>query len=1060
MKRSLLTLTIISAFLALYLIGCGGGDGVSTITPNMQSSEGTLEITVPWPEVGADLSASLIQPTVAKITADLKTSTDPNATIVKSITIDKNVKTGTMTGVSTGDYYLDLKGLDSTDTAISRRIKKIKVNAGTNTVTGTLGVQIMNGLLAPSKIVVSPGDTLFWGNLDDKSYVVRFNVNGQPVRLDISPKSGLESAESVSYKLPDSLVSITKMELYEGTSGTGSPINSIDFSVELTGGQAYTNTGIWGITGAYDANYGTTFVAADRDANFYVAVYDPYSVANVPATDNINYAQYYVNHIEKYDSSGKHLTSINGGFQINTAGVVQIAGLTVDPEGRYIYITDANYDIGDGVAKGAINTGSGGRVLRFDARTGGTWIDIGMPLQALGYAPVNLAARTGGFVFGELNGLCVSSDGNFLYVAEYYPRVLTGDATPRYYLHKCDLTNFLTPVWDESAVGVSGGWPVRLNFTKATEPTFQLMLPVGTAISTNNQIYVAGHHDSVLGNGETNYKADTDQRILLFAADGKKVTRVYPPAAATVDSYPVMNYITGIAAYNVQSTGQPLDTAVFAMDWDQTPNDESGDLYKYNGGTWSLFVYNRFVIPVPVDGVAGQAAAHPVIAETVPAGQTGYGGALNQGYNPYGLGAGVRTGVAQGMTIAVCPNQTQEIYAGDSYHRVWKFSKEGQETDRWRLLYKEYANPAGVATDANNNVYVVDNVNCRVIKSKSNNGAYAMDYITQWGTPPFAAVEDNRDLMNWFDADRESKLLGCNAPDTTGPTADDLADGTTINNGVFYPTQTRALPNTASLAEAEFYYPWGVAVDKDKNVVYVVDWAQNPSTGTANTIGHTHSVGRIQKFQSPSTVTPGVMASRVTGIGVEWFRSTQHYFWYPTGVSYGKAYVWVANTFYRDGIPPQIPRYGSGFAEKFKEDGTSLIGMEGAENEPLLHPFGLATDATNNHVYVSDTERSRVLMYDLETSAFQQRVSTAGVVGGKGKGEFYYPVGCGLDSKMDLYVVDGHNRRMQKNLLSGGGWIDAWDENNLTSALYTAVDNNGIVYTTDNHRVKLYQASK
>jgi hypothetical protein len=495
-----------------------------------------------------------------------------------------------------------------------------------------------------------------------------------------------------------------------------------------------------------------------------------------------------------------------------------------------------------------------------------------------------------------------------------------------------------------------------------------------------------------------------------------------------------MTFITGIAAYNVPSAGNPIDEAVFAMDWTNF-STQANNLYKYNGGQWGTFK-SPFSIPAPYDRTAGN----------------------DLNVAPYNNG-----GVPQIMTVAACPNQTQEIYVGDAFHRVWKLDKTAAEVDRWRLLYREFANPSGVDTDSQSNVYVVDNINCRVIKYK---GAISGDYITQWGTPPYPAVANELDLMNWYDANRDNRELGAPGPNgllTVDPTNHVL----TVNavpggfGGRVYPLELNALGNANGAALGEFYYPWGIAVDRASNGIFIVDWAhQSNDVMTGGITGYaTGANGRVQKFQSPSDVTPGKMTSRVTGTGIEWFSSVEHKLWWPTGISFGSNFVWVCDTFSNSAINPIIPQYGYGIVQKFLADGTQgIVSFAAAEGKQLVHPWGVATDTTNSQVYVSDTENHRVLIYDLVTSAFKVRVSTAGTTAGTGKGQFNLCAGCGLDDGQNLYVVDGFNRRMQKNLANGGGWIDAWDVNNLNNPLYTAVDRNNMVYTTDsgNHRVKLY----
>jgi len=1067
MKRSLITLTIVSIFLALYLIGCGGGDGVSTITPSVTGNDGlgSLEITVPWPEEGSDISAQLIQSTVKSIKIECQNSsggTENTFTINKpsaGYTIPTVQK---FDGVKATVVQVVLSGMDSADgngNMLSNRIKKVTITAGQTTpINAYLGVTIKDKKFIPSTIPVSPGDTLYWGNMDSTAYKIKFSVNGNPVVIDVAANAQDTDANAAKYTFPDSIASVATVQLYTSddvpvTGGTGS------FDVQLPGGQKYAHTGTWGYQSAYDANYGSVFVASDQDCNFYVAVYDPYSSLS-EATDNVDYAQRFRNHIEKYDSAGNHLTSqYDGGFLIDTTGVIQIAGLAVDPAGEYIYITDANYDDGANAdpGEGAYDTtnGLGGRVIRFLAKSSSSGKDLGHPNSTLGYS--------NGFNFGEINGLATSSDGKWLYVPEFYQHwVRTGADTyePRFVLHRCNLANQDTPKWnDPTTLPTNDQWPVNLEGTSSTASVdYRIVQPVGVAAGSSGNVYVAGTIFSTATCGraagyvEPNPPINplTDQRIVVYSAEGVRASRLYPPAAIGIGNYPDINFITGIAAYNVPSQGGSVVEAIFAADYDWTDGHENECVYKYDGAKWLTTPFRTsFTIPCPVDGTPSSSTA--LVgggARLYPAGQ-----ALPYVYANFNAPYNVNGGVAQALTVAVCPNQTQEVFVGDAYHRVWKFNQAGKEMDRWRLLYKDYANPAGTATDKNGNVYIVDNVNCRVIKSKTL-GVNKSQYITQWGTPPFLAVYDAKDLMNWYNAYIDHhRLEGTLAIPPSGTAGD-------------YPTQQIAstinIAGDTSLSPTfvEYYYPWGIAVDNDKDIIYVVDWARNPNPGPTSSEGFNYSVGRVSKLQPGYNVTSPLSSNIVHPLGVEWYQGVQRFFWYPTGISYGKAYVWVADT-YSNGIQlnSAVPAYGDGEVHKFKEDGTPLITLLGAENKGFFHPWGLATDATNNIVYVSDTENDRVLAYDLETSNYIKQVSTAGTVGTGGAGKFHTCVGCYLDKGNNLYVVDGFNRRMQKNLVSGGGWIEAWDTNNLFYPLYTSVDINGKVYTTDNHRVKLYEAT-
>jgi DNA-binding beta-propeller fold protein YncE len=118
-----------------------------------------------------------------------------------------------------------------------------------------------------------------------------------------------------------------------------------------------------------------------------------------------------------------------------------------------------------------------------------------------------------------------------------------------------------------------------------------------------------------------------------------------------------------------------------------------------------------------------------------------------------------------------------------------------------------------------------------------------------------------------------------------------------------------------------------------------------------------------------------------------------------------------------------ILTYGAHPVQKYDRNGTSLgaWGSLGAGEGQLGNPSGIAVDSTNKHVYVTDFEGAKVVVFGSTNGTFMEEWGT---VGGK-DGQFSNPYGIAVDSDGFVYVVDSGNQRVQK-FGPDGEFITKW----------------------------------
>ncbi len=118
------------------------------------------------------------------------------------------------------------------------------------------------------------------------------------------------------------------------------------------------------------------------------------------------------------------------------------------------------------------------------------------------------------------------------------------------------------------------------------------------------------------------------------------------------------------------------------------------------------------------------------------------------------------------------------------------------------------------------------------------------------------------------------------------------------------------------------------------------------------------------------------------------------------------------------------------------------------ELEGLERPTQIAVDERHNRIYVADSARHQIAVYDY---SFNPQF----VFGGRGieAGQFNYPLDLDIDEHGDLYVLDSMNARVQV-FKPDGTFVRAFGERGMAAGSFRiakslAVSPSGYIYVTD-----------
>jgi len=304
-----------------------------------------------------------------------------------------------------------------------------------------------------------------------------------------------------------------------------------------------------------------------------------------------------------------------------------------------------------------------------------------------------------------------------------------------------------------------------------------------------------------------------------------------------------------------------------------------------------------------------------------------------------------------------------------------------------------FSYPRGVAVDGAGNLYVADRDNHTVRKvtplgvvttlaglASSPGSADGTGTAARFDNPRGVAVDD---AGNVYVADTDNHTIRKVTP----------AGGVTTLAGQAGSSGSVDGTGTA----AQFYYPYGVAVDSAGNV-YVAD-----------TDNHT-----IRKVTPAGVVTTlaGLAGSSGSADGT----GSAAQFYYPGGVaadSAGNVYVADAwNNTIRKVTPPGVVTTLAGLAGNWG----SADGM--GSDAQFYYPYGVAVDGADN-VYVADTDNHTIR----KVTSAGVVTTLAGLAGNWGNADatgsaarFYYPHGVAVDSAGNVYVGDIDNSTLRKGI--------------------------------------------
>jgi len=237
---------------------------------------------------------------------------------------------------------------------------------------------------------------------------------------------------------------------------------------------------------------------------------------------------------------------------------------------------------------------------------------------------------------------------------------------------------------------------------------------------------------------------------------------------------------------------------------------------------------------------------------------------------------------------------------------------------------------------------------------------------------------------------------------------------------------------------ATFNTPWGIAVDKTGNSIYVADYYW----------------GLIRRITPSGTVT--TLAS---------------YFYGPQGVAVDASEsVYVADSYHQQlrMVSPagMVSTIAGSYGARGSVDGTN-------GNARFNYPAGIAVDSARN-IYVADTGNNMIRRVGLDATGTNWIVSTiagstnSGTADGTGtNAQFYSPSGIAVDSARNIYVADTGNWRIRQICLdeTGTNWVvstiaggvygsaDGIGTNAQFSGPYgVAVANSGNLYVAENNQ--------
>ena len=307
----------------------------------------------------------------------------------------------------------------------------------------------------------------------------------------------------------------------------------------------------------------------------------------------------------------------------------------------------------------------------------------------------------------------------------------------------------------------------------------------------------------------------------------------------------------------------------------------------------------------------------------------------------------------------------------------------------------EFNDPNAVATDTAGNVYVADRVNNRIQKF-DNDG----NFVTKWGSSGI---------------------------DSYGGSASGTGDG-------------------------EFTYPEGIAVDNSGNV-YVSDSGNHRIQKFSSNGSFITKWGGVNgsgdgEFSFPSSVavdsSGNIFVADKNNSRIQKLDSNGDFItkWGQSGNGHGE-FSEPRGIFIDSDDSVYVADYYNSRIQKFSNDGTFLAkygshfenSIGGGNGQFFL--VGDSTTDSSGNIYVADIYNHRIQKFDSNGNFITKWGSSnvgpyGGSASGGGNGEFYEPRGIATDASGNVYVSDTTNSRIQK-FDSNGNFIAKWGSSQVGS---------------------------